>query len=128
MNFIKSFIGYLLAGLVVILFWGKLVNIFGIIGGWIAGFSLVGPLWYFLHYKNFVSNKNGTVFIDMALAIAVGTVTLSVVKTKTNLVGAILQSLPTFFILILGAALGIIFSIYFENKVIFKFRKKGRYE
>jgi len=57
MTFIKSLICYFLAGLAVILFWGKLVNIFGVIGGWLAGFSLVGPLWYFLHYKNFVANK-----------------------------------------------------------------------
>ena len=125
MNFIKSLIGYFFAGLIIILFWGKLVNIFGVIGGWLAGFSLVGPLWYFLHYKNFVANKNGTVFIDMALAIAVGTVTTSVINTKTNLASSVLHSLPTFIILSLGAVFGIIFSIFIENKVIYKYRKKG---
>ena len=124
MTFIKSLICYFLAGLAVILFWGTLVNIFGVFGGWVAGFSLVGPLWYFLHYKNFVANKNGTVFIDMALAIAVGTVTTSVINTKTNLVSSILDSLPTFIILSLGAVFGIIFSIFIENKVIYKYRKK----
>ncbi len=61
----------------------------------------------------------------MALAIAVGTVTTSVINTKTNLVSSILDSLPTFIILSLGAIFGIIFSIFIENKVIYKYRKKG---
>ena len=60
----------------------------------------------------------------MALAIAVGTVTTSVINTKTNLVSSILDSLPTFIILSLGAVFGIIFSIFIENKVIYKYRKK----
>lgn len=128
MNFIKSLIGYFVAGLIVMLFWSKLVDLFGIVGGWIAGFTLVGPLWYVLHYKNFVANKNGNVFIDMALAIAVGTVTTSILNTKSDLSISILQSLPTLIILGLGAIFGIIFSVYFENKVIYKYRKRDSHE
>ena len=38
MTFIKSLICYFLAGLAVILFWGKLVNIFGVFGVAYGGF------------------------------------------------------------------------------------------
>ena len=64
----------------------------------------------------------------MALAIAVGTVTTSALNTKSNLSSSILESLPTFIILGLGAIFGIVFSIYFENKVIYKYRKRDLHE
>lgn len=55
--------------------WGKMVENFGNIGGWVAGFWIVGVSWLLnhglgLHYEPGVAV--GGPWIDMALAAAVG--------------------------------------------------------
>lgn len=128
MNFLKSLVGYFLAGVIIVILWGKLVNIFGIVGGWIAGLTLVGPLWYFIHHKNFVFHKNDGIFIDMGLAIAITTMTVSILKIKSNFWISLSHSIPTLVFLALGAVLGVVFSIFFENKIIYPYEKRRKNE
>lgn len=51
--------------------WGKLVDQFGPIGGWIAAGTLVGTTWSLNHGMNFV-HQSGSIWMDMAIAACVG--------------------------------------------------------
>lgn len=127
MKFLKSLFLYFISGITICLFWGKIIKNFGLFGGWIAGFILVGPLWYTLHYKNYVSNRNGNIFVDMALAIAICTATSSIFSQRIDFFSAVKASIPTFFLLCLGAICGVVFSILCENSLLQKtknWRKK----
>lgn len=127
MNFIKSVLGYFLAGFIINMLWSKFTNNFGISGGWIAALVLVGPTWYINHHRNFVSNRKNAVFIDMGLAVAIANVTLGLIaKNKFGLINSIEKSIPTLISLTLGAIFGVVLAIIFENKVMYKPMKKEK--
>lgn len=117
MKFFKAVLGYFLAGIVIVVFWSKIVDIFGIVGGWVSALVLIGPLWYINHYKSLILHDDEEVFIDMGLAIATTTVVISILKVKKNMIFSIYESFPTLFFLAIGAILGVIFSIFLENKI-----------
>lgn len=126
MKFFKSIIGYFLAGFTVTMFWGKFTLSFGLLGGWLAAFFLVGPMWYINHHHNFVSNKKDAVFIDMGLAIAVCNLTVGLADKKLSYqINSIYTALPTLIFLGLGAVCGVVAALYAE-KQIYKLKTKDK--
>lgn len=113
MNFLKSTFLYTITALIVMIFWGKFVGRFGLIGSFLSACFLIGPLWYVNHFKNFITHKKDEIFIDMGLAIAFG----SFIKSFSNHESSygIIYSIMTLIILWLGACLGVIIAIIFEN-------------
>ena len=51
--------------------WGKLVDNFGPIGGWVAAGTLVGTTWALNHGINLVA-QSGAIWMDMAIAACFG--------------------------------------------------------
>lgn len=123
MNFIKSTFLYCITALIVMNFWGKIVGQFGLIGSFLSALFLIGPLWYFNHFKNFISHKKDEIFIDMGLAIAFG----SFIKSLSNHGDSygIMYSIITLVVLWCGAGVGVIVAIIFENLLL---RNSTRYK
>ncbi len=59
--------------------WGKLVESFGPIGGWVAAGAIVGTTWSLNHGVGFV-HQTGAVFMDMAIAVVVACLVCSTLK------------------------------------------------
>lgn len=76
------------------LLWGKLVENFGPIGGWMAAGFIVGTTWTLNHGMNLIY-QSGTAWVDMGLAAGVGLVTASTLaggkftKAVPNIVAAL---------------------------------------
>ncbi|WP_027108815.1 Lin0368 family putative glycerol transporter subunit [Lacticigenium naphthae] len=78
---ITTFTGALLFPLFLRLFWGKLTNIFGTIGGWIAALLIVGGMWVVNHgTQTAFIYQSSVIWIDMGLAAFVGVFTASALK------------------------------------------------
>lgn len=103
MKFIRSFIGYMIAGVLVMAVWGQLTEAGGIFGGYLAATILVGPLWFMNHYINLVDNKNDAAFVDMGLAIGICGIFRDMFLTGTQ---SFVDSLPTILLVSLGAVVG----------------------
>ena len=87
--------------------WGKLVDNFGPIGGWVAAGALVGTTWALNHGINLVY-QSGKIWMDMAIAACVGAIVCTCMnggklsKAMPTLCGAIVGGI------IAGSALGVI--------------------
>lgn len=100
MKFFRSFLGYMIAGMLVMAVWNGLSAAGGIFGGYLAAIILIGPLWFMNHYLNLVDNKDTAAFVDMGLAIGVCGIFRDTFMQGTE---ALTGSLPTIGIAILGA-------------------------
>ncbi len=59
--------------LIVILFWGRMVNKLGAIGGFLAAMLIPGTMWIINHgMDNHIIIQSGSVWIDMAVAVGIG--------------------------------------------------------
>ncbi|GAB6099945.1 hypothetical protein JCM16358_18240 [Halanaerocella petrolearia] len=77
------------------MFWGKMVDNWGVIGGWMAALFLVGTTWVFNHGFSMI-HQSGKIFIDMAWAAGVGVMVATAIlggklrKAAPNLIGSII--------------------------------------
>ncbi|MGX6962671.1 Lin0368 family putative glycerol transporter subunit [Vagococcus xieshaowenii] len=113
MKFFRSFIGYLIAGVVVMAVWGELGK-FGIFGGFLAAGIIIGPLWYMNHYVNLTGNLDDASFVDMGLAIGVCGIMRDTFMTGTS---SLIDSIPTILLVIVGSALGGIVAAAIEKSM-----------
>src|SRR5471030_1088831 len=75
---ITTIVGSFLLPFFIRLFWGRLANRFGGIGGVIAAIAIVGTIWIINHgMKNHLIQQSGSGWIDMAWAAAIGIFTAS---------------------------------------------------
>ncbi len=113
MKFLRSMVGYMIAGTIVMSVWNELGS-FGIFGGYLAAGIIIGPMWFMNHYLNLTGNEDDAAFVDMGLAIGVcGIARDSFIQGAT----AFTASLPTIAIVIVGATLGGIVAAAFEKSV-----------
>ncbi len=111
MKFFRSFVGYCIAGMIVMAVWSQL-GTYGIFGGYLAAIIIIGPMWYMNHYINLTGNEDDAAFVDMGLAIAV-----CGIMRDTFIQGgdAFSTSLPTILLVGCGAALGGITAAFIEK-------------
>lgn len=103
MLFLRSTIGYFIAGLFVMAVWGALWNTYGMLGGFVAGLIIIGPMWYMNHYVGLIQQDDDAAFVDIAMGIAVaGTMRDSFMNGFDTLV----DSFPTLALVIVGGILG----------------------
>ncbi|OOM74450.1 hypothetical protein CLPUN_39030 [Clostridium puniceum] len=77
---ITTILGAFLFPIFLRLFWGRLVNKFGAIGGFLAAIIIVGTIWIINHgIDNHLIQQSGGAWIDMAWAAAIGVFTASIV-------------------------------------------------
>ncbi|MBO0446384.1 hypothetical protein JZO78_08510 [Enterococcus ureilyticus] len=102
MKFIRGLIGYTIAGMIVMAVWGQL-GAFGIFGGYLAAFIIIGPMWFMNHFVNLVGNEDDAAFVDMGLAIGVCGIMRDTFMNGTE---SLVSSLPTIGLVIIGAVIG----------------------
>lgn len=103
MKFLRSTIGYMIAGMIVMSVWGAFAEAYGIIGGFFAAFIIIGPMWYMNHYLGLIKHDADSAFVDMGLGIAIcGFFRDAFMKGF----GTIADSLPTILLIIVGATIG----------------------
>ncbi|HFI0114408.1 TPA: hypothetical protein ACGO1U_001632 [Streptococcus suis] len=105
---IATLVGAFVFPFVIRLTWGKMVENFGPIGGWLAAAMVVGTVWCLNHGVGLMS-QSGNAWVDMGLAAGVGVFVASVARggkvgKATNnilaaLVGGILGGLVLSFFL-----------------------------
>jgi len=82
--------------------WGKMVENWGAIGGWMAAAFIVGTVWTMNHgIPNSMIHQSGGAWIDMAWSAGVGVFVASVLTG-----GKISKSLTNIFAAVVGGVLG----------------------
>lgn len=106
MKFFRSVLGYMIAGMIVMSVWGKFVGVegFGIIGGWLAAFAIIGPMWFLNHYLGLIHHEEGSSFVDQGLGIAFVGIFRDVFMVDGF--ATFMSSVPTMLLVAFGAALG----------------------
>lgn len=105
---ITTILGAFLFPLLIRLFWGRLANKFGAIGGFLASLIIVGTIWIINHGTEYhLIQQSGSGWIDMAWAAAIGIFTASVVAG-----GKIKKSFVNISAGIVGGILGAVFLVF----------------
>ncbi|MDQ0223065.1 Lin0368 family putative glycerol transporter subunit [Streptococcus moroccensis] len=118
MKWFKSVSAYFFAALTVPLLWSLIGGPFGVWSGFVAGFLVLGPVWYLVHYREWIATRQGGSPIDMGLTIAVAILTKDIVQKGPK---DIEWSLLTILIVSVGAVLGGWLAFTLDHK----WRKKG---
>lgn len=113
MKFLRSMVGYMVAGAIVMTVWNELGS-FGIFGGYLAAGIIIGPMWFMNHYINLTGNEDDAAFVDMGLAIGVCGIMRD---TMLNGSEAFMGSLPTIMLVIVGAIVGGVVAAAFEKSM-----------
>lgn len=118
MRFVKSTLGFMVAGMLVMSIWGEFTIGDANLGGWLAGLIIIGTMWFLNHYVGLIENLDTRAFVDMGWGIA-WTGLLRDVFMKGG--GAFVESLPTIGLVTVGAILaGFVINLinkYNESKV-----------
>ncbi len=106
MKFIRGVLGYMIAGMIVMSVWGPFASLesLGIIGGWLAAFAIIGPMWFMNHFLGLIHHEEGSSFVDMGLGIALVGIFRDVFLTADF--ATFVAAVPTMLLVSLGAALG----------------------
>lgn len=111
MKFVRSVLGYAIAGIFVMSVWGALMPAevgFANLGGWFAAFAIIGPMWFLNHYVGLIPHEADSGFVDMAMGIGIAGV-MRDVFTELLTVGtfnSFTNTLPTLGLVILGGVIG----------------------
>lgn len=106
MKFLRAVLGYAIAGMIVMSVWGAFAGVegFGIIGGWLAAFAIIGPMWFMNHFLGLIHHDADSGFVDMGLGI--GFVGLFRDTFGPGGMDAFMAALPTLGLVAVGAILG----------------------
>ncbi|MFP7297044.1 Lin0368 family putative glycerol transporter subunit [Neobacillus niacini] len=112
MKFSRGVIGYCIAGMIVMSVWGPLSSKYGLMGGVLAAFFIIGPMWYMNHYVGLIDHEDDSAFVDMGLGIAIcGMMRDFFMNGSSTLV----DSLPTILLVTVGAVAGGVAAAYIEK-------------
>lgn len=115
--FLRSTLGFCMAGIVLNNAWSIFVNMFGIKGGWISALILTGTLWFINHHLGVVENKKEAMFIDMGLAVGLcSLIRDSLLKGISGLV----SSMPTFACVLIGGVIAGVLGGYLQKQGEYK--------
>ncbi|MGT2811509.1 Lin0368 family putative glycerol transporter subunit [Streptococcus minor] len=95
---IATVVGAFIFPFTIRLMWGKMVEYWGPIGGWVAAAMIVGTIWTLNHGVGLMT-QSGDAWVDMGLAAGVGVFVASVArgakahKATTNILAAIVGGL-----------------------------------
>ncbi|HFI0257030.1 TPA: hypothetical protein ACGOVD_001721 [Streptococcus suis] len=103
MKFVRSTLGYMIAGMIVMSVWGAFANAYGIVGGYFAAFIIIGPMWFMNHYLGLIKHDPDSAFVDMGLGIAICGIFRDAFLYGFS---SVADSLPTMLLVIVGAVLG----------------------
>lgn len=101
MKQLGTFIGSMIAGILVFAVWGELASSYGLIGGWFAALVTIGLSWSVCHYAGVIDNKDGAAWVDLGLPVGVAGTSLGVFNGLP-----LASALPTLGVLAIGAICG----------------------
>lgn len=81
---LATFFGGFIFPFVIRLCWGKLVDVMGPIGGWVAAGFIVGTTWTLNHGVGMIYQMPDSAWIDMAWAAGPGLFVAAIVVDKAN--------------------------------------------
>jgi hypothetical protein len=110
MKYVRSTLGFAIAGIFVMSVWGAFAGKYGIAGGWFAGFVIISTMWFLNHFLGLIDNPGA--FVDMALGIAICGTMRDVFMQGTQ---AAVAAMPTLIIVILGGMAGGIVAVMCQN-------------
>lgn len=102
MKFFRGMIGFCIAGMIVMSVWTPLAENYGIFGGYLAAFIIIGPMWFMNHYVGLIENDEDALFVDMAVGIGICGIMRDVFMQGG---GELVSSLPTIGLVAIGAVL-----------------------
>lgn len=105
MKFLRSTLGYCIAGMLVMSVWDGFVIPYGIAGGFFAAIIIIGPMWYLNHYKGLIYDAPGSGFVDMGLGIGIAGIARDFFVNNMDF-GLLVDTIPTLGLVILGAIIG----------------------
>lgn len=102
MKFVRSTLGFMIVGMLVMTAFDAFAEQYGIVGGVFAAFIVIGPMWFMNHYVGLIENVDGNAFVDMAVGIG-----LTGIFRDTFMKGipALVETIPTLSLVVLGAVL-----------------------
>lgn len=112
MKFVRSTLGYMIAGMIVMSVWGAFATAYGIAGGYFAALIIIGPMWFMNHYLGLIKHDSDSAFVDMGLGIALCGIFRDAFM---NGFSTVMDSVPTILLVILGAVLGGLFAAKIEE-------------
>ncbi|WP_303974967.1 hypothetical protein [Streptococcus merionis] len=110
MKWIKSLTAYAFAGFFVPFLWQTVAQPLDHLAGYAAALLIIGPVWYLVHYRQWISTYEKGVTTDMGLAVAIavftrallsiglGSLDLSLQTAVWVIVGAIIAGLAAFLV------------------------------
>lgn len=122
MKFFRGMIGFCIAGMIVMSVWTPLAENYGIFGGYLAAFIIIGPMWFMNHYVGLIENDEDAAFVDMAVGIGICGIMRDVFMQGG---GELVSSLPTIGLVAIGAVLAGIVAAAIEKDMA-KTRSKTR--
>ena len=96
------FIGAMIIGALVFGIWPQMWMTYGIMGGWLAAFIIVGLCWFMNHWLGLFSNSERSIWVDQGLAIAAAGIVWGMVRFGD----CFTVCLPTFCFVAIGGIFG----------------------
>lgn len=103
MKFLRSTLGYMIAGMLVMSIWDGFAGPYGIFGGYFAAFIIIGPMWFMNHYVGLIDNPDDAAFVDMAVGIGITGIFRDLFRFGA---AEFVASMPTLLLVIIGAIIG----------------------
>lgn len=116
MKFFGKFVGYMMAGLIVVGGFAALPDSLGPIGGILSAGLLVFAGWAMNHYANLTTQEDDASFVDMGLAIAMAALVNDLLRSNGQL--TLMGTLPTILLVMAGAATGGALAAIFERDLL----------
>ena len=118
MKFIRSTIGYMFAGMVVMSVWGGVIDgDIGTVGGILAGFLIIGVMWFLNHHLGLIYHGPHSGFVDLGLGVGMTGIFRDMwisVLTNGN-IDPLISGIPTIALVIIGGVLGGILAAIVER-------------
>ena len=109
MKFVRSTVGYMIAGMIVMSVWGGVYDLgIGTFGGIIAGFFIIGLSWFLNHHLGLIYHGPQSGFVDLGLGVGMTGLfrDMWVSVLSNGNVDALVNAIPTLVLVILGGVLG----------------------
>lgn len=113
MKLLRSTIGYMIAGTIVMSVWGGVIEGLGTVGGILAGFLIIGLAWFLNHHIGLIYHGPNSGFVDLGLGVGLTGIFrdmwIGMLREGGSVatgLGEVGKALPTLLIVVLGAIVG----------------------
>lgn len=108
MKLVRSTIGYMIAGIIVMSVWGGVITNLGTVGGILAGFLIIGLAWFTNHHLGLIYHGPESGFVDLGLGVGLTGIfrDMFIGMFQGEGPSRLFNAMPTLFLVLLGAVIG----------------------